>query len=180
MQGYFKNCFFQTAFPPHALIHSYRTCGSRDGTHQWAGSWVTNTNRNQYAHWMWSFMNSAGLTESAKSLNFLSESMGADNIQQKLWSSWDQAVSPSPAAKAQGRWFIVQVRMLTHWWFTMALKICCLYQWWMEWKALCVKRHEKVATGLVEHVMWPRKINNAKSAVYLSFSPHWKEIYAYF
>lgn len=139
--------FFKTAFPLHALIHSYRTCGSRGGTHRWAGRRGASTEGNQYAHWVWSFLSSVGLVEGAKSLSFLPEFMGVENVQQRLWSLWDLLLStqwpghvPQRCSPCIGK----VVHYLGEGINTLFFNHHSLSERWTQWKTL--KRHEKEAS----------------------------------
>lgn len=78
---------------------------------------------NQYGTWC--FGNSAGLKERAQSL-LLWESTREENTEETLWSAYgaqrEQALHPSPAAKARGGWFTIEVMIWTHWFVQHGLK----------------------------------------------------------
>lgn len=143
--GLFLKLFFQTAFPPHTLIHSYHTCGSGDSTHHWAGR-QTPTEINNLTDYdpSWTMLGWGKCQKPQLPIRV----HGSGNVQQKLWSSWVCLLStqgpghqPNPVAKGQEGGSVFRVQL-----FTTALQICCLSQWWTEWKALCIKRHKKEAT----------------------------------
>lgn len=71
--------------------------------------------------------------------------------------------------------FNIQAMIWTHWFVQHGLKICSDGQSENSCALKGMKRRQLKKLGLLEHGMWPRKINNSKSDAYLSFSPHWKE-----